>query len=128
MENEVIVVNVEDLLSAAIVDADEKVQEAAPGSEERERLAHERDLLFKVWLEVNKQSSEIVEKEELKKDSKFKKILEAIRTGADVVVKGLQVGGSLALAIGVVSLGHKEGFMSADDARGLSMFERLLTR
>lgn len=117
-------VNIEDLLSEAIVIAEEKVQEAAPGSEERERLVRERDLLFKVWLDVKRQDQELTDR----KENKWRKILEGAKSVADIVGKVLQIGGSLAIAVGIVSLGHKQDYLSADDMKGLSMVEKLLVK
>lgn len=125
MDNyEVVDVTFEEVLSSALQENGEYVKLAAPGTEERERLVKERDMLMKLWLELDKQKSDL----EAKVEPKWKKILDGVKTGADIAVKVFQVGGSLAIAIGVIKLGNRDGFLSADDFKGLSMVERLLVK
>lgn len=122
MENneEVVNVTLEDLLSEALQENDTNLKMTAPGSEEYERLAKERDMLFKVWLDLNKQKSE--------QPSRWRKILDGAKTVGDVVGKILQVGGSLAIAIGMFRLSNRSGFMSADEMKALSGVERVLVK
>ncbi len=122
---EVVAVTFEELLSEALQENEANIKATAPGSEEHERLAKERDMLLKIWLEADKQKSDLTVKDE---EPKWKKILNEVKSGVDVAVKVLQVGGSLAIAIGIIRLGNREGFLSADDMKGLSMVERLLVK
>lgn len=125
MNNEEIVnVTIEELLSEALQENDANIKAVVPGSEEHERLAKERDMLYKVWLDLDRQKSTLPDK----KESKWEKILDGAKTVTDVVAKILQVGGSLAIAAGVIRLGSRDGFLSADDFKGLSMVEKLLVK
>ena len=114
----------EGLLSKALQENDERIQNAAPGSEEYERLVKERDLLMKLWLEKDAQLIEMSKADV----PKWRKIFDTAKSIGEVVVKVVQVGGSLAIAAGVIRLGNREGFLSADDFKGLSMAERLLVK
>ena len=121
MENEEVVnVTLEDLLAEALQENDVNLKSAVPGSEEYERLAKERDMLFKVWLELNEQKSN--------QPSKWRKILDGAKTVGDILGKILQVGGSLALAVGMFRLSNRSGFMSADEMKALSSVERVLVK
>lgn len=121
MQNEEVVnVTLEDLLAKALQENDENLSMTTPGSEEYERLAKERDMLFKVWLDLNKQKSE--------EPSKWRKILDGAKTVGDIIGKILQVGGSLVLAAGMFRLSNRSGFMSADEMKALSSVERVLVK
>lgn len=117
-------VTIEDLLADALQENDAAIRATLPGTEEHERLAKERDMLLKVWLDLNKQKAD----SNVKEESKWHKILEGAKSATDILAKVLQVGGSLAIAVGIVRLGNREGFMSADEFKGLSMVERLLVK
>ena len=117
---EVVDVTIEDLLAEALQENDANLKATLPGTEEHERLAKERDMLMKVWLELNKQKSET--------PSIWRKILEGAKTAADILAKILSVGGSPAIAAGVIRLGRRDGYMSADDMKGLTMVERWLVK
>ena len=123
MENpneELVEVTIEERLSEALQENEANLKMAAPGSEEYERRVKERDMLFKTWLELDKFKTE--------QPSKWRKILDGAKTVGEVMARILQIGGSLALAVGMFRLSNRSGFMSADEMKALSSVERVLVK
>ena len=121
-------VSVEDLLSEALVNANEEIAKARPGSPERVQLVQERNSLYNIWIEAQKCRSEMSEGKRAVKDARFRKILDSIKIGIETGLRGAQIVGSLGLAIGIFRLGGRAGFLAADEMKALSLVERVLVK
>ena len=112
---ETVNVTFEEFLSSALQKNDENLRMTAPGSEEYERLTKERDMLAKLWLEY------------MGRPSFWDKFLNSGEKVVNVVCKILGTVAGIAIPVGMIKLGNRSGFLSADEIKSLDKMERFLS-